>query len=206
MDLNDILDKIKEELDEKDRRREEVFALAREIRRFSTRAIREVHNENYDSAEILLDDIKNMVSDIGESDKPFTFIQDALQEYAEASLTYAFLRKIPPPPPENLGIASEAYLLGLSDTIGEIRRHIFDEIRNDHYDEVEKYLDLMDELYHGIMAFDYPSAVLPIKRKQDIARLLLEKTRGEVTLVLKQMTLEKKLEDAKGEVEQQRSG
>lgn len=204
--MSSILGKIKDELDEKDRRREEVFALAREIRRASTKAIREIHSENFEAADKLLAKVKEMVISLNQSDRPFTFIQDALQEYAEASITYALLRKTTPPTPEKLGIPSEAYILGLADTIGEIRRHILDSMRRDRYDDLEEYLDVMDELYHEIMAFDYPNALLPIKRKQDIARVLLEKTRGEVTLTLKQIKLEKKLEEAVGEMEQQRSG
>lgn len=206
MDLSNILGKLKEEFDEKDRRREEVFAIAREVRRLSTKAIREIHKENFEAAERLLLKIKEMVKSLGQPDKSFTFIQDALQEYAEASLTYAFIKKTVPPIPDELGIPSEAYILGLADTIGEIRRHILDDMRKDRYENLEGYLDILDELYHGIMAFDYPSAILPIRRKQDIARILLDKTRGEVTLALKLVKLEKKLEEADGEVEQQRSG
>lgn len=203
MELNEIINKIKEELDEKDRRREEVFALAREIRRLSTKAIREIHKENYDETDALLREIRKIVSNLSEPDKSYTFIQEALQEYAEAALTRAFLKKAPPPAPEELDIPSEPYILGLADSIGELRRYILDEVRRDSLNEVEYYLDLMDELYHDIMALDYPGAVLPIRRKQDIARLLLEKTRGEVTLALKQAKLDKKLEEAKNEVEHQ---
>jgi translin len=205
MDLSSILSKIKQELDEKDRRREEVFTVAREVRRLSTRAIREMHKGNFESAEGLLATVGETISGLDKSDLALTFIQDSLQEYAEAALTHTLLRKTHMPSPEELGIPSEAYILGLADTIGEIRRHILDEMRRDRYDDLEEYLDVMDELYHGIMAFDYPSAILPIRRKQDIARLLIDKTRGEVTIALKQAKLEKKLEEAKGEVEQQRS-
>ncbi len=202
--MNGILGRIKQELDEKDRRREKIFAAAREIRRSSTKAIREIHKENFTAAEELLAQVRKMVNGLGESDRGLTVIQDSLQEYAEASLTYAFLRKTSLPTPEELKIPSEAYILGLADTIGEIRRHILDEMRRDRYECLEEYLGIMDELYHGIMAFDYPSAVLPIRRKQDIARLLIDKTRGEVTLALKQARLVKRLEAADGEVEQQR--
>lgn len=203
MELNDIINKIKEELDEKDRRREEVFAMAREIRRLSTKAIREIHKENYDKTDALLVEIKKGVTNLSESDKSFTFLQEALQEYAEAALTRAFLKRTEMPSPSQLGIPSEPYILGLADSVGELRRYILDEMRKGRLEEVEHYLDLMDELYHDIMAFDYPSAILPIRRKQDIARLLLEKTRGEVTITLKQAKLYKRLEEAKVEVEQQ---
>ncbi len=197
MNLNGIINEIKKELDGKDKRREEVFASAREIRRISTKAMREIHKENYEEARALIQDSKTMVSKLSSEDMTFSFLQEALQEYSEAVLTYAFLKKEEIPTPLELGIPSEAYVLGLADSIGELRRYILDVIRKDDFKEVEYFIDLMDEIFHEIMAFDYPSAIIPIRRKQDVARILLEKTRGDVTLVLKQTKLEKKLEGAK---------
>lgn len=197
MTLNGIINEIKKELDGKDRRREEVFASAREIRRISTRAMRAMHKENYEEARVLIQNSRAMVSKLSGEDMAFSFLQEALQEYSEAVLTYAFLKKEKIPTPLELGIPSEAYVLGLADSIGELRRYILDVIRKDDFKEVEYFIDLMDEIFHEIMAFDYPSAIIPIRRKQDVARILLEKTRGEVTLALKQTKLEKKLEGAK---------
>lgn len=197
MTLNGIINEIKKELDEKDKRREEVFASAREIRRISTRAMREMHKENYEEARVLIQTSRVVVSKLNGEDMAFSFLQEALQEYSEAVLTYSFLKKEGIPTPLELGIPSEAYVLGLADSIGELRRYILDVIRKDDFKEVEYFIDLMDEIFHEIMAFDYPSAIIPIRRKQDVARILLEKTRGEVTLALKQTKLEKKLEGAK---------
>lgn len=196
MELNEIINDIKKEFDKKDRRREEIFLKAREIRRVSTKAVREIHKENYKEAKALISRAKDDIAGLSDADKSFPLLQDALQEYSEAALTWAFLKKTPPPSPGELGIPSGPFILGLADSVGEIRRYILDEMRKDHLDDVEYFLDLMDELYHDIVAFDYPNAILPIRRKQDIARLLLEKTRGDVTVTLKQAELNKKLEDA----------
>jgi translin len=192
MGLNGIINLIKKELDERDKRREEAFIKAREIRRLSTKAIREVHKGRYDEAERLIKRAGEISSNI--TDMEFSFLQEAFQEYAEAVLVYAFLKKQEVPSPEELGVPSDAYVLGLADSIGEIRRYILDAIRNDEFEDVEYFLDLMDEIYHGVMALDYPSAILPIRRKQDMMRILLEKTRGDVTLALKQTRLIRKLE------------
>lgn len=194
MDLNGIINDIKEELDEKDRRREKAFFKGREIRRISTKAIREIHKDNYKAAKELIGEARELLSRLNPSDMDFGFLQEALQEYSEAVLVYAFLRKEGLPGPKELGIPPEAYILGLADSIGEIRRYILDAIRKDEFGEVEYFLDLMDEISHGIMALDYPPAIVPIRKKQDITRILLEKTRGDVTLALKQVKLEKKLE------------
>ena len=193
MAFDEILNGIKAELDAKDRRREEVFARAREIRRTSTKAVREIHKEDYAGAKKLIDEAKGAVEKLEGGDGSFGFLREALQEYCEAVLTYAFIMREEPPSPGQLRVDPEAYLLGLADVIGELRRFILDAIRKDSYDDVEYFLDLMDELYHEIIAIDYPAAILPIRRKQDAARLILEKTRGDVTMALKQSGLEKML-------------
>ncbi len=193
MSLDDILDDIRDEMDEKDKRREKTYALCREIRRSSTRAIREVHREDHQEASRFFTKAKELVDSLNDSDMSFSFAQEALQEYAETAAAMAFLRKEAPPSPADLGVPSEAYVLGLADAVGEIRRYILDSIRKGELDDLEYFLDLMDDIYHRIMAFDYPTALLPIRRKQDMARILVEKTRGDVTLSLRQYELEKKI-------------
>ncbi len=193
MSLDRMLNGIKKEMDAKDKRREEVYALCRELRRNSTKAIREVHKEDLKVASKYLKVAKGLIASLTEEDLCQNFVQEAVQEYAEAAIVMALLRREDPPSPRELGIPSEAYLLGLADAIGEIRRHVLDLIRRGEVRDVEYYLDLMDEMFHGIMAFDYPNALLPIRRKQDVARSLLEKTRGEVTITMRQAELEKKM-------------
>ncbi len=193
MSLDDILDDIRDEMDEKDKQREKTYALCREIRRSSTRAIREVHREDYQEATRFFKKAKEIVYSMNDSDMSFSFAQEALLEYAETATAMAFLRKEAPPSPADLGVPSAAYVLGLADAVGEIRRYILDSIRKGELDDLEYFLDLMDDIYHRIMAFDYPTALLPIRRKQDMARILVEKTRGDVTLSLRQYELEKKI-------------
>lgn len=195
MNINGILAQIKQELDAKDKRREEVFAVAREIRRISTKAVREMHKENYEEAKKLIGEAGVLVKQLAASDVSFSFLQEALMEYSEAVITYSFIRREKVPSPQELGIPSEAYVLGLADSLGELRRYVLDAIRKDRLEEVEYFLDLIDEVTHEIVAFDYPSAIIPLRRKQDIARILLEKTQSEVTLALKQSQFEKKLEE-----------
>ncbi len=195
MNLQKIINNIKSELDKKDKRREKIFANSREIRRFSTKAIREIHKENFDDAKDLIDAAAKIVSTLNDSDFEFNFLQESLQEYSEAVLVYAFLKDCPIPTPKELSISPESYVLGLADSVGELRRCILDSIRKDDFDKAEYFLDLMDEISFNIMAFDYPSAVLPIRRKQDVIRVLLEKTRGDVTLALKLTTASRKFEE-----------
>ena len=195
MELNNIINNIKSDFDKKDLHREDIFSRSRKIRRLSTSAIRDIHKGNSEATKALLDSLKKEIDELSDNDKALPLIQGALQEYAEAILTWSFLKKIPPPPPSTIGIPPEPYVLGLADSIGELRRYILDELRKNQLHDVEYFLDLMEDIFHKIILFDYPNAILPIRRKQDIARLLLEKTRGEVTVALIQAELSEKLED-----------
>lgn len=191
MALNGIIDRIKKELDQKDRRREEIFAKGRDIRRLSTKAIMDIHRLKHTEAADLIKEAEAHVVELSETDLRFSFLQEALQEYAEAVIVLALVKKEELPGPEDVGIPTEAYALGLADSIGELRRHILDLIRADRFDDVEHFLDLMDEITYGIKMLDYPAAILPIRRKQDVARMLQERTRGEVTMAQKLSRVER---------------
>lgn len=197
MKLSAIIESMKEELDKKDKRREEVFSHSREIRRLSTKAIREIHKEDFEKAKELIDGAASLLSGLDSSDMDFKFMQESLQEYTEAVVVYSLMQKEDPPSFSELGIPPGYYALGLGDVVGELRKCILDAIRNEKYEEVDYFLDLMDELSHEIMSLDYPSAIVPIRRKQDAARIMLERTRGEVTVALNQARLEKKIDELK---------
>jgi len=194
MKLNAIINQIREELDRKDKRREEVFSLSREIRRLSTAAVREIHKEDFERAKELIDEAASLISRLNSGDMNFRFMQESLQEYSEAIIVHALLNREDPPSFAELDVPPEYYALGLGDVVGELRRYILDAIRTERYDDVEYFLDLMDEISHEIMSFDYPSAIIPIRRKQDVARILLERTRGDATIALNQAKLAKRID------------
>lgn len=194
MKLNAIINQIREELDRKDKRREEVFSLSREIRRLSTKAVREIHKEDFERAKELIDEAASLISRLDSTDMNFRFMQESLQEYSEAIIVHALFNREDPPSFAELDVPPEYYALGLGDVVGELRRYILDAIRTERYDDVEYFLDLMDEISHEIMSFDYPSAIIPIRRKQDVARILLERTRGDATIALNQAKLAKRID------------
>lgn len=194
MKLNDIMDQVRGELKRKDKRREEVYPISRKIRRRSTRAMRELHRGDFESGKNLIYDAASLVTHLKHGDMNFGFMQEALQEYSEAAILYAILKKEDIPGFTELNIPPEYYALGLSDVVGELRRCILDAIRTERYSDVEPFLELMDEIYQELGSLDYPSAIIPIRRKQDVARILLEKTRGDVTIALNQASLAKRID------------
>jgi translin len=94
---------------------------------------------------------------------------------------------------EDIGVPPEAYVLGLGDVMGELRRLVLTELKNGNIDGAEKYLQSMETSFEVLMGFNYPDSMLPVRRKQDVARGLIERTRGEVTMASRTMALERHL-------------
>jgi len=104
----------------------------------------------------------------------------ALQEWVEASLLLAVIEARPFPFPADLGVHAEAYLLGLADVVGELRRLAITALGRGDVDRAKGLLEDMDKLSGMLMRFDFPRSVLSMKPKQDMARSLVERTRGDV--------------------------
>ena len=96
---------------------------------------------------------------------------------------------------KELGVTPESYILGIGDVVGEIRRIALDNIRKGNVENASDYLEHMETLYGFLMQFNYPSGLVAVRRKQDIARGILEKTRGDVTMALRSHSLEKMLDN-----------
>lgn len=107
---------------------------------------------------------------------------DALQEAVEAILLAAAIDGAAFPAPEQLGVAPEPYLLGLGDVVGEVRRLALAELARGDVVRAGERLSLMEALFHTLLGFETARAIVSLKPKQDTARALLERTRGEVTL------------------------
>lgn len=109
----------------------------------------------------------------------------------------------PIPTPETLGMGYAAYLNGLGDVAGELRRHILDLIRRGDVEKAEVFLGIMENIHAVLLDFDYPDAITHgLRRKTDVARSLVEKTRGDLTNAIQQ----KKLEAAMRELEHRLTG
>jgi len=120
-------------------------------------------------------------------------VENALQELAEAHILSAVLSGKEIPAPEKFDCTPPAFLLGLGDSIGEVRRVAQDALRTGDLKEAEDSLMVMEELYTALNLFDYPDAIVPVKHKQDVARGLIEKTRGEVAVSVRGRNLEEKI-------------
>ncbi len=200
--LDRIAEDIEREMDEKDTLREIALKSCRAIIRLSGAAIRSMHKKEDPTA--LLGEARDEASKLKGllSDHPDLyhsgFVNDSLQELAEAFLLQSIMDEKPLPTPKSIDVPSGPYLLGLGDVIGELRRSALDALREGDVDTAEKRLNQMEEIYDVLLMFDYPSALLSIRRKQDVARALIEKTRGEVSVAQRTLSLEKKLDEKMG--------
>jgi translin len=200
--LNEIAEEALEALEARHRVREQALELSRQLIRHSANTIRAIHRGEFEKAREMLDEGR-AVADRFSSDLvnemaiyEAGYVQDALKEYAEASITYAFLAGEPLPSPGDLEIDYPAYLNGLAEAMGELRRAILDLIRRGELEKGEELLGIMDEVYGILVTVDYPDAITRgLRRTTDMVRGVLERTRGDLTLTVRQQRLEATLRE-----------
>ena len=125
------------------------------------------------------------------------YVQDAQKEYAEANITYAVIAGERVPRAGELGVEPAAYLNGLGEAAGEMRRYILDIIRHGHAEKCERVLSVMEDIYSLLVTVDYPDAITDgLRRTTDMVRGVLERTRGDVTFALQQRQLTEALSKA----------
>ncbi|MEW5748021.1 MAG: translin family protein [Candidatus Thermoplasmatota archaeon] len=199
MNLERVVSKIEEELDEKDQIREVALKSSRAVVRLSGNVLKSLHRE--EELDDQLDDLKDEASRLSSllADHPDLasagYVESAFQEYSEVGIMLSILEKDDVPSPEDLGVESVPYLLALGDTVGELRRFCLDELKRGNVMRANYFLDRMEDIHTALMRFDYPDAIVAIRRKQDVARSLLEKTRGEVAVAASARNLQDRIDD-----------
>ncbi len=200
--LETIADEIRVSFDGITAARDIALTQARTLTRHCAHAIRAVHREDHEKAAEDLAEAKVLAKALKDDlvDYPFLYFsgyaQDALKEYAEARIVDTLVNNNKLPTPEELGLENNTYLKGLAEVVGELRRRILDVLRHGHSDEVERLLQNMEDIYAILVTMDYPDAVTHgLRRLTDIARSIIERTRGDITLSLRQERLEQTLRD-----------
>ncbi len=199
----EMLKQMREHFDAQEKLRERMLDASREVIRVSARAIAATHREDQASADKFLSKARDVLMTLEEAVKAEPHLANsgitlsAYQEYGEATLVQKLIRDGKLLTPEELNIPYKPYLAALADAAGELRRHALDLIRADEVERAEQALKLMEEIFELLMEFDYPDAILPgMKRKQDMVRRVLENTRGDLTIAIRQQKLKRALERA----------
>lgn len=198
--LESISNSVREELEAKNAARDGALAQSRELIRYCANAIKAIHRENWEQAEEGLQTVREAARSLVDGVAGYPdlyhsgYTQDALKEYVEAFATYAMVRGHDLPTPEELDVPGSTYLNGLSEAATELRRTILDIIREDHNEEAAALLDRMDGIYNTLMTFDFPDAITyGLRRRVDVLRSVLERTRGDLTNSLRQQRLRQAL-------------
>ena len=205
--LESIADQIRQTFSAKDAAREKALPLCREVIRHCSQAIRAVHRQEFDQAGEKLQSARNLLSEAKQAVINYSelsnasFIRDAQKEFAEGCVTLAMVTGKPPPDPTELDIDPAAYLNGLGEAVGELRRYLLDSMRRGDLSRGEELLSAMDDVYSILITMDFPDAITSgLRRTTDMVRGVLERTRSDLTLVMSQNELENKLRKFEGDI------
>jgi translin len=199
-DLDEIAERIHASFEARTAARDKILSQARTLTRHCANAIRAIHRdettlakEDLVQAEILVNGFQHVK--IEYPDLYYAgYTQDALKEYAEASIVCALLMNLDLPSPEDLRVEFATYLQGLAEAVGELRRRCLDDLLHEHPSEAVRLLEHMDDFYAILVSMDYPDAITGgLRRLTDLARSIIERTRGDLTLSLRQEKLEQSL-------------
>ena len=214
--LKTILKEVKEELTQKDSVRENAQQNMRKVTSLSKQSILLMHQKKYEKAKKTLGDAKEVISKLQGSAKnnPAVIYSGmfnvALQEYAEANIFQGLIQEARFVTPKEINVPAVDYVLGLADVIGEYRRLVLDVLREGDVEKGEKCLQTMDEIYIELMAMDEAYMLVPgLRRKCDVARRIIETTRGDITQEVRRKSLEnylKHFEQAQKKKRQPRKG
>ncbi len=195
--LENIADQIRQTFDARTAARDRALAQARQLTRACSLAIRAVHRDETTVMQQHLAEARQLAQSlkkdlVDHADLFYAgYTQDALKEFVEANVTCALIQNLPLQTPAELGVADFTYLNGLAEVVGELRRRTLDILRHGYSQEAERLLSIMDEIYSVLVTMDYPDAITNgLRRQTDLARGIIEKTRGDITFSLRGEHLE----------------
>ncbi len=188
LELDKIIDSIRAELESEEEAKERLVEKARLGIKACGDAIVHAHRNNISKSISKLQEAYNLIQEINMLIEKqhevlnLSIIGDLYQEYVEAKLFMDFIERQLYPDYNELKVPGRYYVLGLADLIGELRRYALNAIRKDKLEEAEYALQVMEEIFDNIYSLESPKSLLNgLRRKCDIARSVIEKTRGDVT-------------------------
>ncbi len=194
--LDAIADRIRAGFTERNAVRDATLARSRELISLCATAIRASHRNDWEQAHRLLEQARQVAATMQTETAPYPdlyfagYTQDALKELAEAYITVALAQGKPLPSPQEIAVEDATFLNGLAEAASEMRRRCLDLIRKRNNVEAERLLAAMDEIYAVLMTFDFPDAITGgLRRRVDALRGVLERTRGDLTMSMRQDAL-----------------
>ena len=203
-----IVDRITEHLTTKNQVRDLTLSRSRALIRYCANSIRAAHRHEYDEARALLAEAREAAATMKADAAAYPdvyyagYLQDALKELAEAAIVLAIVTGQEVPDPDELGIEYAAYLNGLGEAMGEMRRYVLDSMRRDDLASAEGLLDVMDDVYSHLVTIDFPDSLTGgLRRTTDMVRGVTERTRGDLTTTYRQERLQEALQALEAKLE-----
>ena len=182
---------------QKDKVRENAQESMRKATSLSKQSILLIHQKRFGEAKKLIGNACEVISRLQGLAKDYPEIiysgmfSAALQEYSEANIFLQLIEESRFITPKDINVPGVDYVLGLADVVGEYRRLTLDALREDNVEKGEKCLETMDEIYIELMAMDEAYMLVPgLRRKCDVARKIIESTRGDITQEVRRKSLE----------------
>ena len=198
----DLSDEVRSVLDTRFAARERAITESRKVIRAAANAIRALHRSEWDEAEALITQSGEILAGSGDSlaESPelrmHAVVFDAEKEYAEARITQAVFTGAEIPSFRSVGVDAVAYLHGLGEAVGEMRRRMLDLLRGDQLETAERVLEEMDRIVDLLAQMDYPDGMTSgLRRTTDVARSLVERSRSDLTVTVVQDRLRRDLRD-----------
>jgi translin len=200
--LETIVEEIRAEFETKNAVRDAALQRSRTLIRYCANAIRAAHRGDFEEASFLLGTAGQAAAEMKAGVESFPdlyhagYTQDALKEYVEAQVVYAFIKDGDLPTPAGLSVESAAYLKGLAEAASEMRRHALDLMRHNHLERAEEIMGTMDDVYAQLMTMDFPDAITGgLRRTTDMLRGVVERTRGDLTTAIRQERMRQALRE-----------
>jgi len=206
--LSIIIDHINQAFEAKSKVRDNTLFRSRELIRYCANAIRATQRGDDEDAQNLLGTAQNIANEMITESQAYPdvyhagYTQDALKELAEAHLTRAIVLEKEIPTPESIKVEHAAYLNGLAEAAGELRRFALDALRRGNVPLAERILANMDDIYSLLVTVDFPSGITDnLRRNTDMVRGVLERTRGDVTTAVRQEAMKEALQKFEQRIE-----
>ena len=207
--LDSIIEQIRDHLTRQTSVRDLTLSRSRSLIRFCANSIRATHRHEYDLAHELLQEAMSAARVMCDDARVFSeiyyagYLQDAVKELAEAAITLALVSGDPIPGPDDLNIDHyAAYLNGLAEAMGEMRRFALDSLRRDDSREAERLLAIMDDVYSQLVTIDFSDSLTRgLRRSTDMVRGVTERTRGDLTTMVRQERLQEALRAFEGRLD-----
>jgi translin len=178
------LKSINDELQAIENRREQLIKESRDIIILCSQSIISLHQGHLQESQLKLDKAKELyfsLKTVAQADL-LRYLSMPEQELVECSLLMSIVKNEALPGLDDIGVSSQAYLFGILDCIGEIKRMVYDLVRLNRYDQAEYLFRVMQEIYREIYPFSiYDNLVNGIRKKLDVCKILIENTRELIT-------------------------